>query len=475
MADIDKAIILFRWILGQGPQLKLRTGLDRSEDLVHLERALLARYDVLANKADLDETIEIYDVALKTFLPSLPFFNSELQSMFWSRLAELLDRRFDLTKDIRDLNQAILYRKTLSINPNPAQWSESDTDLVDSLVASLLSRYHVLHEAVDLDEVIGLKELAIAHIIPQEFPWTLCSSQLLALNYMTRFEDRGNLADIDRAIHLLRDLLEPPLPLQTPVVMQLIDCLDQKYDATLDLVYLEESSNIGRQALKTMAEDDCYRGPLTHALFSSMKISYIGTRKISYLNEAIDILRDFLKRSLDPQNESSVYAVNLATTLNTRYEGFSPGYIRDLDEAIELLRTLTPRLKEKLHPDLCDAIFPFLQILYNRIKYETKTPNAYLEEAISLIEESDRLHGGNYAKTHDHADLLRVQGDIYIHKFSTDMGYSHVQKAGVKYAESVSMMPEDDPDYTRMQELAELVSQYVASRASRQLNSLFPE
>jgi hypothetical protein len=139
--QLDRAISLFRQDAVERPA-------DRASGLHSLGRALLRRFELTGQPADLDETIELDRGALAASARRDP-----RRTQFQSNLADGLLRRFELTAELSDVDEAVAVRREI-LAATAAGRGHSSALL--HLAAALSRRHELTGQSADVREAIEL-------------------------------------------------------------------------------------------------------------------------------------------------------------------------------------------------------------------------------------------------------------------------------------------------------------------------------
>ena len=338
--DIDIAIALHRKAVEITPQTHEAYPLY----MTNLAKAVLARYDnVTKTFADLNLAINLNRTLLAILLfpsPSRPPVDDNDHSSYLSNLADVLGKRYNLTHNLEDLDEAIeLRQKVVDLSPSPP-----DVDYIDALrilAQNMLIRHRRSKDVESLDTVISLYRAAYAFgmlndstevneaagkIYLRELATAVCS------RYRLLHEDE----DLQESIKLYEKLLEnQPIGEQGTSLTVLSLLLDNRFDRSGNPEDLERAISVLLQLLARRPSPHPERYNTLINLGSSLRTLFVQTGQKKHLNDAETFLREaieLLPENSEGKRDSRATALNnLSAVLLAKYEG---GNCQDLREAI---------------------------------------------------------------------------------------------------------------------------------------------
>ena len=339
--DIDIAIALHRKSLEITPQTHEAYPLY----ITHLAKAVLARYDnVTKTTADLDLVINLHRTLLAVLLfpnPSRPPVDDDVQASYFSNLADVLGKRYNLTHRLEDLDEAIeLRQEVVELCPPPP-----DVDHIDALrilAQNLLIRHRRVKDVDSLNTVISLSRAAYTFGIlndSTEVNEAADKSYLreLATAVCSRYRLLHQEEDLQESIELYTKLLEnQPVGEQGTSLTVLSLLLGNRFDRSGNPEDLERAISILLQLLARRPFPHPERYNTLINLGSSLRTLFVQTGQKKHLNdaetflrEAIELLPDYSEENRDSRTTA---LNNLSIVLLARYE--EGGNRQDLREAI---------------------------------------------------------------------------------------------------------------------------------------------
>jgi Tetratricopeptide repeat len=339
--DIDISIALHRKALEITPQTHEAYPLY----MTNLAKAVLARYDnITKTSADLDLAINLYNTLLAVLLlpsPSQPPVDDDDLASYLSNLADVLGKRYNLTHNLENLDEAIeLRQKVVDLSPPPP-----DVDHIDALrilAQNMLIRHHRDKDVGSLNNVISLSRAAYAFGMQNDLTEVneaagknyLCE---LATAVCSRYRLLHQDEDLQESIELYEKLLQnQPISEQGTSLTVLSLLLKDRFDRSGNPEDLEHAISLLLQLLASRPSPHPERYNTLINLGSSLRTLFVQTGQKKYLNDAETFLREaieLLPEHSEEKHDSRATALNnLSIVLLARYvEG---GNRQDLREAI---------------------------------------------------------------------------------------------------------------------------------------------
>jgi len=341
--DIDIAIALHRKSLEITPKTHKAFPLY----ITSLAKAVLARYDnVTKTGADLDLVISLHRTLLAALLfpsPSRPPVDDDDYASYLSNLADVLGKRYNLTHNLEDLDEAIEIRKeVIELSPPPP-----DVDHIDALrilAQNLTIRHRRVKDVESLDTVISLFRAACAFGMlndSKEVNEAAHTRYLreLATAVCSRYRLLHQEKDLQESIELYEKLLQnQPVEEQGTSLTVLSLLLDNRFDRSGNPEDLERAISVLLQLLARRPFPHPERYNTLINLGSSLRTQFVESGQKKHLDNAETFLREaieLLPADLEKTRDSRATALNnLSTVLLARYE--ECGIREDLREAMRL-------------------------------------------------------------------------------------------------------------------------------------------
>lgn len=313
-SDLQRAISLSQ------EALELRPTLDPSRWslLNNLGSALCAR-SKMGHPSDLDKAITIHREAIRLISP-----HDHKYIFSFKNLVESLQLRFYLRHQLPDLEDSIqLQREALSFSPS------GRPELFYDLAHDLSLRYERLCQREDLEEQINCLHKALPHLeIPQ-----LLTDLVNALS--ERFKQDHDLADLDEAIGLCRQLLNlqsPPDPTRPGALSDLALVLSIRFSSTGKDADLKEAMELCHAALD-LQPSEVIHSEVLHTLGTVFSAKFGQSATLSDLDKAITYCRESLVMK---SGNRWRLLYDLGAYLYERF--FRTSQLSDLEDSIELHR-----------------------------------------------------------------------------------------------------------------------------------------
>ncbi|KZP19143.1 hypothetical protein FIBSPDRAFT_828515 [Athelia psychrophila] len=378
MADLEQGIIYQRAVLELCPPGHP----SRSISLNNLANPLLTRFEQLGQMADLEQAIIYHRDALELCPPGHPHYSSSLNN-----LANSLWTCFKQLGEMADLEQAIIYQQAaLELRP-PKHPSRSIS--LNNLANSLWTRFEQLGQMADLEQAIIYQRAALelcppGHTAISERRTTIAQSPSIisAIKLCTRFQQSGQMADLEQAIIHQQDALElhpPGNPNRPTSLNNLAGSLSTRFEQLGQMADLEQAIIYQRDALELRPPGHPNHSTSLNNLANSLLTRFEQLGQMADLEQAIIYQRAALElrppghpRSLKPSLN------NLASSLKTRFRQL--GQMADLEQAIINQRAAL-ELWPPGHPNHSSSLSNLANSLSTRFKQLGQM--ADLEQAIT--------------------------------------------------------------------------------------------
>ncbi|MFE1441746.1 CHAT domain-containing protein [Streptomyces sp. NPDC058739] len=315
-ADLDEAVDAFGHAGRKEPRAPRRQA--------QWGLALLARYSVRADPADLQAALEHTAEGVRLTSRSDPSFYRYLVAH-----AQVLSARAALSDEIGDLEDLIgVQRQALEAAPRP--WR---AERLHALAVALHTRFRLTHTGQDLDEAIRLCHEAIKLCEPgederiQEYTTELGSILLTrAMRARHTGDDHGHTSYLGRAVTVLRQGTGPT------ALFNLGRALDLSYERNDAPALLDESLRCFEAALEaTGPEDTSYLRTLSS--LATVLLKWADRHgDLAALQRAVELNRRALAATPEGHPERAGVLIHLAKALAVRYDRLMTE--EDLAEAV---------------------------------------------------------------------------------------------------------------------------------------------
>jgi tetratricopeptide (TPR) repeat protein len=388
--------------------------------------------------------------------PDVPFYHAIL--------GRFLERRFDLTRLVQDLDDAVLSMET-SISFMASDHPDLP-GLRNNLGYCLHSRFRHFGGEGDLDRALTQLQLAV-ELTPEEHPDMPSRLSNLGTSYRSRFEHYGDDKDLEQA--LLRHQLAVEFRLEhctdlPPLLDNYAVSLQTRFQRYGDLLDLERAMSCQQWAVELTPSDH----PGFFALVNNL--GNLFRTRFDVLGDLDDLDCAISKQSLafeltpeeDPDRASRL--ANLGTSLSARF-----ARLGDMDDlglaishqktAIELMPTGYPARVACL-----SNLAASIQARHDRLG-ETKD----IDDAISFNWQALE----SFAENHPlHAPLLSNVGNSLISRFKRFGDLADLDKGITAQQQAVHLTPNGHPEYpSRLSNLGvSLVTRFLRSGHSEDID-----
>lgn len=275
----------------------LEHGISQAQRLDSLAIMLSLRFDKSKEVGDIDRAIELATQAV-----ALTPMSSHTRAIRQGNLSNWHGKRFEVTKDSRDLTCAIetleeVVKQTIK---------EADYQSLTNLSCWLVCRYEMTQAIEDIERAVELAEMALVRVPPEHTDRSGCLSNL-GSQLVLRYQETGCIEDLERAKG----------PLEAAII-------------TLNLGNPDRwliSNNLGN-------------------IFGNL---YMGTGNVDYLDQAIDLISSAVSGGLLFRTKDfMIWMGNLAGWYAHRFQ--NTWQENDLREALNLASTAA-NLTQPKHPN----------------------------------------------------------------------------------------------------------------------------
>ncbi|OUD12014.1 tetratricopeptide repeat protein [Thioflexithrix psekupsensis] len=327
-SDLEKAIALCR----QAIKKATRRYPDQIPGLyASLAKILFEHFHYSGELSDLDEIIKCYQKVIQKSEPDDPDL-----AVYFDYLGDIYKVRFVNLRKISDLKAAIkAYERSIEIFERIAPNSSAIREVMENLALSWGDSYVHTKKIADLNKAISLYDTVLEKAGPDKLPEAL---YLLGELLRIRFLHSKNPDDLEQCISYCQQAVEQST--DDDARYHFLEKLGlgyiTRYENFSDAADLEKAIGTLKQAIYECPEDfpglDMFISHLSYGL----KASYLLSKNLAHLEEAIHLQRDVIERispdSLHYENNLGFCHNNLSAALEQRY--LHLGEVADLKEAI---------------------------------------------------------------------------------------------------------------------------------------------
>jgi tetratricopeptide (TPR) repeat protein len=287
----------------------------RLTSLSNLCSVLLARFERLGQRADLDEAIIVGERARQA-----EDRDDAGRATVLANLGGALLGRFQLTGNLSDLHAAVDTGRAALAATRPEQ---ADRPLrLGSLGTALVLRFDRLGELADLDEAIAHGRDALADI-RDGHPDRLNIASYLTWAHMSRCARTGRLTDLDDAVGHSRTAVDgtpTDHPRRGTRLATLATALSLRFRRLGDPGDLDTAISVGRQAASRIPSDDPSRAGARATLAEALALRFTRAGRLADVDEAVQVGRQAVADLPPGHTQRSLLLISLTQMLSARYE-----------------------------------------------------------------------------------------------------------------------------------------------------------
>ncbi|PTB38641.1 hypothetical protein M441DRAFT_145867 [Trichoderma asperellum CBS 433.97] len=404
-----------------------------------LEKRFQAFTEIFRGRFKRSGRMEDFEIAIR--LTEEALHATARASDHLNTLSNIWDDRFQQTKELKDLDEAIrkgreAVQTSPKTDPQHLRWQHN-------LSLLLHKRYQQLGRVEDLEDWILNAQDAVD--ATQEGDRTQGSIfQNLGAAHSDRFKRFGRIEDLEAAISLGRRALQKG----NGESFVLTDCLN---NLSIDLALrfgrfekiedLKEAIRIAKQALDTTPQDSSKRARLLSNLATMFSTLFETTGNLDDVEEALANAREVV--NITPGDD-----LQLAHRLNSLggrlLERFGrTGRIEDLDEAVHHIEKAVEHSR-KDHPQLAARLTDLASVFRDRYIHFNRMED--LEEAIRVAKQAMELTPVDHPELAERWDRL---GGVLIDRFDRTGRLEDVEESIRLREQAVIATPRDHPNRKR--------------------------
>ncbi|KAE9391503.1 hypothetical protein BT96DRAFT_1024038 [Gymnopus androsaceus JB14] len=453
IADINEAILLGH----QAMELRSPGDLEHAESLAGISILLYGRYQHTSIAGDLDEAIDMGQSALtQDVLSGLLRLRCALY------LGKALYLRFESLQGRSDLDNAVCYsREALTLCTSDHMFHRQS--LLCQLAVCLLTRYHLNHDMVDLDEAIDCYSSNL------ELELSGCEDHSEAVFQLEnavqkRYDRLKDVRDLDTLIKCNRLALDFIPREKCGKYLQRLEAISddiwERYQQLGQAPDLEKVIAYREEALHACSPGDNDYYIFLHNLGTVLRARFIHLGQVEDITRSIALQREAL--SLCPSGSphqldiSSLLMSALATSFLQQGKSVAES---DLDEANKLAKTIQIMLTETAGNY---TVLHSLAILA-RINFNNGGSMSDLNEAIHLGERVWDLPVNSYGKR-EQSDNMNGLGSALHRRFQLEWDFEDLKRAISYFRMVVQLLPSDHGNYpeTIINLMSSLTSRFEA-------------
>jgi tetratricopeptide (TPR) repeat protein len=307
--------------------------LEQPNFCVNLGGSLASRFKISRNTTDLDEAIDMFDIARDYISLGHPSYEKVLANK-----GNALRMRFEETASEEDLIQSVIAcSEAVGLEVTESHLRAQSEDALGS---ALLRKYELTGSPDKLDEAMLRYKQALERVPNSSFASEIWHNLGSALQ--TRFELRGSKEDLDDALSAIKTGLNSTKKEHPGYASSLIglgNVLVRRFERLNDPDALNEAISAYKEALDLTAETDRTRAGRLTCLGHALQIRFELTGSTTDFEDAVK----FCQRSVDISHKEPNYylcLVNLGNCFLRRVLKLSSTEnLEHLNKAIEVLQT----------------------------------------------------------------------------------------------------------------------------------------
>ncbi|KAJ6512358.1 CHAT domain-containing protein, partial [Mycena vulgaris] len=201
-----------------------------------------------------------------------------------------------------------------------------------------LSRFQQRGDVADINEAVQLHREAHA-LRPASHPGRVTSLNNLGISLQARFQLKGDAADINKALQLHSEALvlrAASHPDRTNTLKNLGNSVIERFQMRGDATDIDKAVQLHREALALLPVPHSGRASALNNLAVSVLMRFQQRGDVGDIDEAVQLHREGLALRPAPHPGRSTSLSNLASTLHARFE--QRGDATDIDEPVQLHR-----------------------------------------------------------------------------------------------------------------------------------------
>ena len=393
---------------------------DRPATLFHLAVSLLSRFHKQGDPSDANEARELSSQVME-YCPIESYYH---RSAFITLEMSTIDR---VTGPITIDNADDVIR---SSNYHP-----DEVDGIGDTALFYFGRFQELGQLVDLDRAISLLNDFVQLIDdndPNRYHWLL----KLAMSYSIRFGQFDQLSDLTESISTLEDILPlcPNDNARAGSLNNLGHLLRKRFERLGDLDDIEKAISALEDAVRLTPDDPHTDKPnMLGNLSASLMSRYGRLGDLADIDKAISVAEDVLRRIPDYHPNTVRALSTLGASLQARFKRL--GDLTDINRSIAVLENVI-RITPDGHPDKPTCLSHMGGSLLRR--FERLGDLADIHASVSVLEQSVRL-------TPDEPSKLGNLGYSLSVRFQRLGDVADIHRSILLLEDAVRRLPESNP------------------------------
>ncbi|KAL3465419.1 CHAT domain-containing protein [Aspergillus heterothallicus] len=340
------------------------------------------RFERLGHPPDLEKAVNYARVTVD----SASLDNPTERSLYLKNLSNSMGRRYMITDNIQDLEDAIDYGiEAANLIPDHPRWPE----LLHNVSLLLEDRFLRQGDMADLDEAIRLEEECITFItgLAREDPRILTHKDQLAVLYGTKYDFSDDMSDLTRSMELAQTTLDAAYIDNGPDMAQfkwhMASGLVRRFERLGAVADLDQALVLAQESLTRVAENDHRRIDLLLDLSDLQYAMYRKSGVMSHFELASTLAREAMSIEVPNGCNRPIRLCALSRRLRERHTVTGSQY--DIDESIHLAQSAVGLVSAE-HP--LSAYCLWHRSLAFETRYRSKGSLSDLEKSIHICQEA---------------------------------------------------------------------------------------
>ncbi|KAJ7110931.1 CHAT domain-containing protein [Mycena epipterygia] len=398
--------------------------------------ARATRFEQSGTEDDMEEALRLLRESLA--IQSIDPANYPLRDRSLSALGSTLQSHFEKHGDLLDIEEAVeLHRESLQLryHPHPDRGAA-----LMRLASAIQARFGQKGDLRDIEEAIEFHQDALALLSESDTDRSVCLRNL-GIAVRTRFEHTRDSQDIDNAVIFLREALKLPSSHlnQAHTLNNLANTLRIRFEQQGNLADINEAIDLNRVALLLRPTPHPHRSTsLTNlAIVVGLRFNHRGDQHD--IDEAIALHTEALALRTDGHPERAKSLNNLAAAIETRF--IHRGDAEDIDKVIELGRRAL-EFRPPGHPDRSGALSNLAGAISARFHLREEIQD--LDEAVKLQQEALTLIPVSHV---NHGDILRSLASELLTRYHHKNDPQDIDDAIQMNRDGLQFLPQEHPAY----------------------------
>ncbi|KAL4783420.1 CHAT domain-containing protein [Aspergillus varians] len=276
------------------------------------------RFERLGNPTDIEKAVDYARITVDSTDPD----NSTERSLYLKNLSNSLGRRFAITDNLQDIENAIDHGiEAANLIPDHPRWPE----LLHNVSLLLEDRFMRLGDMADLDEGINLEDMAVSAITgaAADDPRLLTHWDHLGVLYGTKFDFGNEMSDLDMSIELAQRTLDTSIDDSGPDVVRskwhMAWALNRRFERLGEVADLDRAILLGTEALNGVAQNDPRRIDLLLDISDFQYAKSLKSGLMEHFELAITLTQEAMNTEVPNGFDRPLQLCTISRRLGERY------------------------------------------------------------------------------------------------------------------------------------------------------------